>query len=60
MLRAAILFFVLGLAALLLGANNFAGLSIELGKILLFVFLALAVVSVVVGLVSGRNPKILP
>ncbi len=60
MLRAALSFFVLGLLALLLGAYNIAGLSIEVGKLLLFVFLALAVVSVLVGLVTGRTPKVLP
>jgi uncharacterized membrane protein YtjA (UPF0391 family) len=60
MIRAAIGFFVLGLLAILLGANNVGGLSIEVGKTLLFVFIVLAVLSAVVGLVSGRNPKILP
>lgn len=60
MLRASLAFFVLGLVALLLGANSIAGVSIELGKVLLFVFLALAVLSAIVGLVSGRGTKILP
>jgi uncharacterized membrane protein YtjA (UPF0391 family) len=60
MIRAAIGFFILGLLAILLGANNVGGLSIEVGKTLLFVFIVLAVLSGVVGLVSGRSPKILP
>jgi len=60
MLRAAFMFFVLGLVALVFGASNFAGLSIEIGKILLFVFLALAVVSVFIGLITGRKTKVLP
>jgi|APLak6261662433_1056034.scaffolds.fasta_scaffold87504_2 uncharacterized membrane protein YtjA (UPF0391 family) len=55
MLRAAIIFFVLGLVSVLLGANGIAGLSIEIGKILLTVFLILAVVSFVVSLVSGKK-----
>ena len=55
MLRAAIAFFVIGLLAVFLGANNIGGLSIELGKTLLFVFLALAIVSFVVSLVTGRR-----
>jgi len=59
MLRAAVMFFVIGLLAILLGAYNIAGLSIEIGKILLIVFLVLAVISLVAGLISGRNPKIL-
>jgi uncharacterized membrane protein YtjA (UPF0391 family) len=60
MLRAALGFFVLGLVALLFGANNIAGLSVDVGKTLLFVFLVLAVISAVVGMISGRSPKILP
>lgn len=56
MLRAAIVFFVVGLIAYVIGANNVAGLSVEVGKILLWVFLALAVVSLVVSLATGRNP----
>jgi uncharacterized membrane protein YtjA (UPF0391 family) len=55
MLRAAIIFFVLGLVSVLLGANGIAGLSIEIGKILLTVFLVLAVVSFVVSIVSGKK-----
>ncbi|MES2768545.1 MAG: DUF1328 domain-containing protein [Bdellovibrionota bacterium] len=55
MLRAAIAFFVLALISIILGANNLAGLSMEIGKILLFVFLALAVISFVVSLLTGRS-----
>ena len=57
MLRAAIGFFVVALLALVLGMNNVAGVSIELGRILLFVFLALAVVSFLVSLVTGRGNR---
>lgn len=53
MLRAAIGFFVLALVAILLGANNLAGVSMEVGRMLLFVFLVLAVISFVVSLVRG-------
>ena len=60
MLRAAIAFFVLGLIAILFGANGIAGVSIEVGKLLLGVFLVLAVISVIIGLVTGKNPKSLP
>lgn len=55
MLRAAIGFFVLALFALIFGATGIAGLSIEIGRILLFVFLTLAVLSLVVSLVTGRG-----
>jgi uncharacterized membrane protein YtjA (UPF0391 family) len=58
MLRGAIAFFILGLLALVLGATGIAGLSIEIGKILLLVFLALAVISVVLSLVTGNKSKI--
>lgn len=60
MIRASIAFFVLALVAFLLGATGFAGLSMEIGKILLFVFLALAIISFVVSLVTGKSPKHLP
>ena len=55
MLRAAITFFVLGLVAILFGAYGVAGVSIEVGKVLLMVFLALAVLSFVGSIVTGRK-----
>ena len=58
MLRAAIAFFVLGLISMLLGVSGIAGLSIEIGKILLFVFLALAILSFVVSLVTGKKTNL--
>ncbi len=60
MLRAAIAFFVIGLIAMLLGAGGVAGISMEVGRTLLFVFLALAVISFIVSLVSGRSTRNLP
>jgi uncharacterized membrane protein YtjA (UPF0391 family) len=55
MLRAAIAFFVLGLVAILLGANGIGGLSLDIGKTLLFVFLILAVISFIASMVTGRK-----
>jgi uncharacterized membrane protein YtjA (UPF0391 family) len=55
MLRAAIAFFVIGLVAVLLGANNIGGLSMDIGKTLLFVFLILAVISFIGSLVMGKK-----
>jgi uncharacterized membrane protein YtjA (UPF0391 family) len=55
MLRAAIAFFVLGLVAVLLGANGIGGLSIDIGKTLLFIFLVLAVISFIASLVVGKR-----
>ena len=55
MLRAAIMFFVIALVAMFLGMNNVAGLSVEAGRTLLFVFLALAVISFLGSLFGGRR-----
>lgn len=55
MLRAALGFFVLALIAIVLGAGNIAGVSMEVGKMLLFVFLVLAVLSFVASLFTGRR-----
>lgn len=60
MLRAAIAFFVLALVAYIFGASGIGGLSMEIGRILIWAFLILAAVSLVVGLVSGRRPNVLP
>lgn len=59
MLRAAIAFFVLGLLSMLLGAYNVGGLSIEIGKILLSVFLIIAVISFIVSLVTGKKSNVI-
>jgi uncharacterized membrane protein YtjA (UPF0391 family) len=58
MIRAAIAFFILALVAFLLGANGVAGLSMEVGKILLIVFLAFAVISFLISIITGKKPHI--
>jgi uncharacterized membrane protein YtjA (UPF0391 family) len=58
MVRASIGFFVLGLLALLLGANSIAGLSIEVGKMILYVFSVLSVLSFLASIVAGRRAKV--
>ena len=60
MLRAALAFFVLALFSILLGANGIAGVSMEVGRLLLGVFLVLAAVSAVLYLFTGRSPRNLP
>ena len=55
MLNAAIGFFVLALLSLLLGATGIAGVSMEIGRLLLMVFLVLAVISFVVNLLRGKR-----
>lgn len=57
LIRAAVTFFLIGLLSLILGAYNFAGMSMEIGRMLLFAFIILAVISVVASLVQGRGPK---
>lgn len=56
MLRAALGFFILALIAIVLGASGVAGVSMEIGRALLVVFLILAIISFVAGIVSGRGP----
>ncbi len=60
MLRAAITFFVIALLAIIFGATGFAGVSMEIGKTLLGVFLVLAVISFIFSLVSGRKTGFTP
>lgn len=57
MLRAALIFFALALIAVLFGATGFAGVSMDIGKTLLVVFLILAVISFVASLVTGKRPN---
>jgi uncharacterized membrane protein YtjA (UPF0391 family) len=57
MLRAAITFFIIALVAYLLGAYQVAGLTVDIGRTLLWVFLVLGAISLVVSVISGRNPK---
>ena len=55
MLRAAFAFFVLAIIAFLFGAYGVAGLSIEIGKMLLVVFLILAILSFIGGMFTGKG-----
>lgn len=57
MLRAALAFFVLAIVAYILGATGVAGVSMDIGRLLLVVFLVLAVIGVAVGLIGGGRPK---
>jgi hypothetical protein len=55
MLRASISFFFLGLLMLGLGIYNIAGMSLELGRLLLFILLGLSVISFLGGVLTGRG-----
>ncbi|WII72078.1 DUF1328 domain-containing protein [Bdellovibrio sp. 22V] len=52
MLRAAIIFFVIAIVAFIFGASGIAGMSMEIGRILLMVFLALAIISFLINLMG--------
>lgn len=55
MLNAAITFFVIAILCFLLGLTGLAGLTMEIGKLLLGVFLVLGVLSLIIGLIRGKN-----
>jgi uncharacterized membrane protein YtjA (UPF0391 family) len=48
----AIIFFIIAIVAYVLGAQGVAGMSAGIGRTLLFVFLVLAVILVIVGLIN--------
>ena len=52
LLSLAIIFFIIAILAYVLGARGVAGMSAGIGRTLLFVFLVLAVLFVIVGLVN--------
>jgi uncharacterized membrane protein YtjA (UPF0391 family) len=56
MVRAAILFFVVGLLSLFLGLYGVAGFTFEVGRLLLVVFLVLGVLSIIASAVTGKRP----
>ncbi len=57
MIRASIAFFVIALLAIVFGATGIAGVSMEIGKTLLLVFLVLSALSLIISLFSGRKAK---
>ena len=57
MLRAALAFFVVALFAYVLGAYQIAGLSMEIAKVLLGIFMFIAVLLVIAALFIGLKIK---
>jgi uncharacterized membrane protein YtjA (UPF0391 family) len=55
MLRWALIFLVLGLIAGVLGFNLIAGVSIAIAKFLFFIFIAIFVILLVLGLTAARR-----
>lgn len=58
MLRAALGFFVLALIAILFGATGLVGISMEVGRTLLAIFLILSVIAIIASLVSDKAPNV--
>ncbi len=52
LLYVGIVFFVIALVAYLLGAKGVAGMSAGMGRTLLFVFLVLAVIFAIIGMLN--------
>ncbi|HTL27863.1 MAG TPA: DUF1328 family protein [Tepidisphaeraceae bacterium] len=48
----AVIFFIIAIIAYVLGARGVAGMSAGIGRTLLFVFLVLAIIFVIVGLLN--------
>ena len=58
LLMVGIVFLVIALIAYVMGANGVAGMSASLGKMLLGIFLILAVLMIIVGFFTGRGPAV--
>jgi len=55
MLKWALIFLVVALVAAALGFGGIAGAAMGIAKLLFFVFIALFVIALVMGLVAGRK-----
>jgi uncharacterized membrane protein YtjA (UPF0391 family) len=55
MIRAAIAFFVLAILAYVFGANGIAGVSMEIGKSLIAIFVILAILAFVMSMFTNRK-----
>jgi uncharacterized membrane protein YtjA (UPF0391 family) len=56
MLRWSLIFLVVAIVAALLGFGGIAGSAMDIARILFFVFLVLFLISLLIGLISGRRP----
>lgn len=56
MLGWAVFFLVIALVAAVLGFGGIAGTAVGIAKLLFFVFLAIFIVSLIMGLARGRRP----
>ena len=58
MLRWAIIFFIIALVAAVLGFGNISGMSFEIAKFIAIIAVILFVVSLVMGGMRGRGPRV--
>jgi uncharacterized membrane protein YtjA (UPF0391 family) len=58
MLRWALIFFIVAIAAALFGFTGIAGAATEIARILFFVFVVVFAISLVLGLVRGKPPAV--
>lgn len=58
MLRWALIFFIVAIVAALFGFGNIAAGATDIAKILFILFIILFLVSLIMGLVKGKAPRI--
>jgi uncharacterized membrane protein YtjA (UPF0391 family) len=58
MLRWALIFFIVAIIAAVFGFGNISAAATDIAKILFFVFLIIFLVTLVLGLVKGKTPKV--
>ncbi|MDB5295114.1 MAG: hypothetical protein JWO31_1097 [Phycisphaerales bacterium] len=58
MLRWALIFFVVAIIAAVFGFGGIAGGAMDIARILFFLFLVLFIVSLIIGLMKGRGPRV--
>ena len=59
MFRAAVLFFILGIFSYFIGMNNIGGLSMEVGRMILIVFILFSLISFLSGFLRRKRVKVL-
>lgn len=55
MLRSSMIFFILGITSMIFGAYEIANISVEIGKVLLMIFIVLAILSFMIELIRGKG-----
>ncbi len=56
MLKAAVVFLILGIFAIVLGASGIGGLYIEIGRLLFFAFIGSSLMGFIATFLGGRKP----